>query len=220
MIIMLDLLAIGGITFDNLFCVNRLPKTHFEGIIERQGKFFGGRAPNVAVAVAKLGIKSGLVSPVGDDFESDGYENYLKNIGVDLQGVLKFKGESTKQIYIFTDPKGDQITFFTYGAESHFREMDVPRDLIKDSRMIHLTSSGDYKFNVKSAQFAYENKILVSFDPGNDPFIEIEEYLVTMLKHTSILFMNDIEAISLQKRLNVYNSADSSAVWSENCGSN
>lgn len=194
---MLDLLSIGGITFDNLFWVNRLPKKHFEGIIERQGRFFGGRAPNVAVATAKLGIKSGLVSPVGEDFESEGYEEHLKNNGVDLRGVIKFKCEKTKQIFIFTNPNGDQITFFDYGAEQHFSEMKTPTDLIKESRLVHISSSGDYKFNIRCAEFAHSNGIAVSFDPGNDPFTEIADYLKAMLRNCTILLMNNLEAKSI-----------------------
>ena len=201
LILMLDLLSIGGITFDNLFWVNRLPKTHFEGIIERQGRFFGGRAPNVAVATAKLGIKSGLVSSVGGDFESEGYENYLKNNGVDSRGVLKFHNEKTKQVFIFTDLKGNQITFFDYGAERHFSEMKTPIELIKESRFVHISSSGDYKFNIRCAKYAHNNDVAVSFDPGNDPFTEINEYLSAMLQNCNILFMNNLEARGILKRL-------------------
>lgn len=85
----MDLLVIGGITFDYLFWVDRLPEKHFEGVIKRHGRFFGGRAPNVAVAAAKLGIKTGLVSSVGDGFASEGYEAYLRATDVDLRGIVK-----------------------------------------------------------------------------------------------------------------------------------
>jgi sugar/nucleoside kinase (ribokinase family) len=200
---MLDLLTIGGITFDNLFRVDRLPQKHFEGIIERRGRFFGGRAPNVAVAVAKLGIKTGLVSSVGDDFESEGYEDYLRANGVDLRGVIRVARENTKQIFIFTDPYGDQITFFDYGAEKHFSKMETPKDLIKESRNVHISSSGDYRFNVRCAEFAHKNGSIVSFDPGNDPFTEITEYIEIMLQNCSILFMNDLEALSMVKQLDL-----------------
>lgn len=197
----MDLLATEGITFDNLFWVDRLPQTHFEAVIRRYGKYFGGRAPNVAVAAAKLGIKTGVVSPVGDDFESEGYESYLKEIGVDLRGVVKITGEKTKQIFIFTDPQGNQITFFNYGAEHYFEKMEIPTDLIKKSKIVHISSSGDYKFNVRCAKFAHENGVSVSFDPGNDPFTEIPEYLESMLQYSEFLFMNDIEAHGIIERL-------------------
>jgi sugar/nucleoside kinase (ribokinase family) len=197
----MDLLATGGITFDNLFWVDRLPQTHFEAVIGRYGKYFGGRAPNVAVAAAKLGIKTGVVSPVGDDFESEGYESYLREIGVDLRGVVKITGEKTKQIFIFTDPQGNQITFFSYGAERHFEKIRIPTDLIKKSKIVHISSSGDYKFNVRCAEYAHENGVSVSFDPGNDPFTEIPEYLENMVQCSGFLFMNDIEARGIIERL-------------------
>jgi sugar/nucleoside kinase (ribokinase family) len=190
----MDLLAIGGITFDHLFWVDRLPEKHFEGIIKRQGRFYGGRAPNVAVAAAKLGIKTGLVSSVGEDFASEGYEDYLGTMGVDLRGVIKVSKKKTKQIFIFTDLHGNQITFFDYGAERHFGKMNVPCDLIKESRIVHISSSGDYRFNLKCARFAYKNGISISFDVGNDPFTEITEYLEGMISCTTFLFMNDAEA--------------------------
>jgi len=197
----MDLLAIGGITFDYLFWVDRLPEKHFEGIIKRQGRFYGGRAPNVAVAAAKLGIKTGLVSSVGEDFASEGYEDCLRNIGVDLRGIIKVPKKKTKQIFIFTDPHGNQITFFDYGAERHFRVMNIPCDLIKETRIVHISSSGDYKFSLKCARFAYENGISVSFDPGNDPFIEIPSYSRNMLRYSKLVFMNDAEALCIIKRL-------------------
>jgi sugar/nucleoside kinase (ribokinase family) len=199
----MDLLTIGGITFDYLFWVDRLPEKHFEGVIKRHGKFFGGRAPNVAVAAARLGIRTGLVSSVGEDFKSEGYEDHLRAIGVDLRGVIKAPKKKTKQIFIFTDPHGNQITFFDYGAERYFRKMDVPCDLIKESKNVHISSSGDYNFNVRCAEFAYNSGIMVSFDPGNDPFTEITEYLEAMLRNCNLLFMNDLEACSMVKRLDL-----------------
>ena len=199
----MDLLAIGGITFDHLFWVDRLPERHFEGIIKRQGRFYGGRAPNVAVAAARLGLKTGIVSAVGEDFASEGYENYLKILGLDLRGVVKVPGKKTKRIFIFIDPHGDQIAFFDYGAEQHFSKMETPRELITDSRNVHISSSGDYEFNVRCAKFAKKNGSIVSFDPGNDPFTEIIEYLEAMLKNCNVLVMNNLEARNIVKRLDL-----------------
>ena len=197
----MDLVAIGGITFDTLFWVDRLPEKHFEAVIKRYGTYFGGRAPNVAVAAAKLGIRAGVVSPVGNDFESEGYKDYLREIGVDLRGIVKIHGKKTKQIFIFTDRQDNQITFFDYGAERYFKKMKVPTDLIKESKIVHISSSGDYKFNIRCAKFAYENGVSVSFDLGNDPFTEISEYLKTMVQCSELLFMNDVEASGIMNRL-------------------
>jgi sugar/nucleoside kinase (ribokinase family) len=201
----LDLLAIGGITLDHIFKVSRLPKTHFEAQIFEFGTFFGGRAPNVAAMAAKIGLKTGIVSAVGEDFLGSGYEAHLRKLRVDLRGVIKVSGQRTKEIFIFSDPKGKQITFFYFGAERHFRKMEVPIDLIKESNIVHISSSGDYKFNINCANVAHSNNVLVSFDAGNDPFTEIPEYLKGVISRTYFLFMNDVEVPGILKRLELRN---------------
>jgi sugar/nucleoside kinase (ribokinase family) len=79
--------------------------------------------------------------------------------------------------------------------------MDVPRALIKESKILHITSSGDYKFNMRCARFAYESGVSVSFDPGNDPFTEIPQYLKEMIKCCEFVFMNRLEAANVVRRL-------------------
>lgn len=197
----MDLVAVGGLTLDQIFRVSRLPKKHFEAEIAEFGTFFGGRAPNVAVMAAKIGLKTGVVSSVGHDFATSGYEEHLRKLGVDLRGVIKVPEEKTKRILIFSDVRGDQITFFYFGAEKYFEKMEVPINLIKESKIVHISSSGDYRFNVKCAKVARENDVLVSFDPGNDPFAEIPEYLKGVVSRTSFLFMNDVELPGILTRL-------------------
>ena len=197
----MDLLAIGGIAIDQIFKVDRLPEPHFEGTIENFGTYYGGRAPNVAAMAAKLGLNTGIVSPVGGDFAPSGYEDHLRQLGVDLRGVITLPRQETKQILIFTDAFGQQITFFYFGAEAHFRDMEVPAHLIKESKILHISSSGDYRFNIKCAKLAHSSGIPVSFDVGNDPFTEIPEYLKGLIPCTSFLFMNDVEVGGVLERL-------------------
>ncbi|MCK4435210.1 hypothetical protein KAU87_00205, partial [Candidatus Bathyarchaeota archaeon] len=197
----MDLLAVGGLTLDHIFKVSRLPKKHFEAEITEFGVFFGGRAPNVSTMAAKIGLKTGVVSPVGQDFTTSGYEEHLRKLGVDLRGAPRVPEEKTKRILIFSDAEGDQITFFYFGAEKYFEKMELPINLIKESKIVHISSSGDYRFNVKCAKVARENNVLVSFDPGNDPFAEIPEYLKGVISRTSFLFMNNVELPGILRRL-------------------
>ena len=204
----MDLLALGGITLDRIFKVSRLPEKHFEAEIIEFGTFFGGRAPNVAAMAARIGLKTGIVSAVGKDFVNSGYEAHLRKLGVDLRGVTVVPEQKTKQIFIFSDPKGNQITFFHFGAEKHFEKMGVPIDLIKESKIVHVSSSGDYKFNINCAKVAHGNNVSVSFDPGNDPFTEIPEYLKEVISCTTFLFMNDVEVPGILRRLELIKTND------------
>ncbi len=196
---MLELVTVGGITFDYIFWVNRLPEPYFGGEIHHYDRFFGGRAPNVAVAAVKLGIKAGIISSVGNDFVSLGYKRHLQRLSIQLKDVRNYKNEKTKQIFIFSDPRGRQITFFYFGAEKHLATMKVPVNTIRNCKLLHLTS-GDYKFNLKSAKIAHKLGVTTSFDPGNDPSIELPRYLERMLSLTDYLFMNEFE---YRKILNV-----------------
>ena len=188
----IDLLAIGGITIDYLFKITHLPRRYFEAEITEVKISFGGRAPNVAAMLAKLGFKTGIVSPVGDDFRSSGYEEHLRKLNVDLRGIKVLPSQVTKRIYLFSDPSGRQISFFYFGAEKWFRKMKVPSDLVKEARILHI-SSGDYNFNLKCARIATKKGIKISFDPGNDPSIRLKRYIKEMVLSSSLLFANDTE---------------------------
>ena len=63
-----DLLAIGHTAFDYIIQVNQFPVPNSSTAINKMKTFYGGAAANVAVVAANLGVKSSLVSAVGNDF--------------------------------------------------------------------------------------------------------------------------------------------------------
>ena len=73
----------------------------------------GGGAANIAVAIAKLGGKSQLISPVGMDFSSSGYEKLLKEAYVDLSRLYTIEDIKISKAFIFTDREDNQTTYFT-----------------------------------------------------------------------------------------------------------
>lgn len=72
----------------------------------------GGGAANIAVAIAKLGGKSQLISPVGTDFSSSGYEKLLKEAYVDLSRLYTIEDRKISKAFIFTDREDNQTTYF------------------------------------------------------------------------------------------------------------
>lgn len=73
----------------------------------------GGGAANIAVAIAKLGGKSQLISPVGTDFSSSGYEKLLKEAYVDLSRLYTIEDRKISKAFIFTDRKITRPHIFT-----------------------------------------------------------------------------------------------------------
>ncbi|TWX64361.1 5-dehydro-2-deoxygluconokinase [Colwellia demingiae] len=63
-------------------------------------KYVGGSPANIAVALAKLGAKPGLISSVSDDGLGKFVCTYLESMGVDLQGVAVDKSGSRTSLAI------------------------------------------------------------------------------------------------------------------------
>ena len=140
----------------------------------------GGGAANIAVAIAKLGGKSQLISPVGTDFSSSGYEKILQEAGVDMSRLYSIEDRKISKAFIFTDREDNQTTYFYWGASSKFKELEPqPADFV------HLATA-DCVYNAKIAQISG----FVSFDPGQDLVTYSKENLQTILAHTDILFAN------------------------------
>jgi ribokinase len=140
----------------------------------------GGGAANIAAAIAKLGGKSQLISPVGTDFASSGYEKILTDVHVDLSRLYRLENQKISKAFIFTDMEGNQTTYFYWGASLKFKELEPePVDFV------HLATA-DCVYNAKISQIAN----FVSFDPGQDLVTYSKENLETILSHTDILFAN------------------------------
>lgn len=72
-----DLLAVGHTAFDYIIQVNQFPKPNSSTAINKMKTLFGGAAANVTVVASNLGLKSSLVSAVGDDFVGSAYQKSL-----------------------------------------------------------------------------------------------------------------------------------------------
>ncbi len=140
----------------------------------------GGGAANIAVAIARLGGKCQLISPVGADFASSGYEEHLKSAGVDLSRLYRLEDQKLCKAFIFNDREDNQTTYFYWGASSKFKELEP-----ETADFVHLATA-DSAYNAKIAKIAG----FVSFDPGQDLVTYSKENLETILANTDILFAN------------------------------
>jgi len=204
----LDVLAIGNLTVDQIITVDKLPRIHFESNILKNQTSFGGRAPNVSVMLARMGFRTGIVSPVGKDFRCSGHLDHLLSYGVDIRGIVEIPDEDTMKTVIVTAQNGEQITFLETGAARHFESMPLPMDLIEDTKIVHISSSCNCQFNILAAQKAKELGAIVSFDVGNDPASQEREYQQEMLESVNMLFANDVEIVRILEMLGRSSPAD------------
>lgn len=171
---------VGHTALDYIVDVERIAGKNESSPVIDYEEYPGGGAANIAVAIAKLGGKSQLISPVGTDFVSSGYEKLLIEANVDLSRLYRIEDRKISKAFIFTDKEDNQTTYFYWGASSKFKELEPePVDFV------HLATA-DSVYNAKLAQIAG----FVSFDPGQDLVTYSKENLELILSHTDILFAN------------------------------
>lgn len=171
---------VGHTALDYIVDVEKIAGKNESSPVIDYEEYPGGGAANIAVAIARLGGKSQLISPVGTDFASSGYEKLLTDACVDLSRLYRLEDRKISKAFIFTDKEDNQTTYFYWGASSKFKELDPePADFV------HLATA-DSVYNAKIAQIAG----FVSFDPGQDLVTYSKEKLELILAHTDILFAN------------------------------
>ena len=172
--------VVGHTALDYLFDVETITGPNESSPIIDYRQFYGGGAANIAAAIAILGGKCQLISPVGEDFKSSGYEDYLASTGVDLSLIYRIDTEKTAKAFVFTDKEHNQSSYFYWGASARLKELEPPA-----VDFVHLATA-DATFNSRIAKKAK----FVSFDPGQDLVTYSKEQLENILEHTDILFTN------------------------------
>jgi adenosine kinase len=83
----------------------------------------GGIGPNIAYAMAVLGVSPVLVGAVGDDFAD--YQAWLERHGVDCSGVHVSETAHTARFVCTTDDDMCQIASFYAGAMAEARQIEL-----------------------------------------------------------------------------------------------
>ena len=190
-----DILSFGSIVIDNVLIVNRFASLNETVQVRKYRYTYGGAGANVAVAAARLGIKSGIFAVSGYDFERMNYKRYLIEQGVDISGVIenrKFpmarsfiisKEGSENQILYFYESKGEVVRLL-------FENMGLATELSRKHELLHF-STGHFEFYRKLIRQGLGK--VISFDPGQETFT-YPHRVIRILKYSNLLFMNNYEA--------------------------
>lgn len=159
----------------------------------------GGNAPNVAIALKKLGINSSLYTHLGDNFFSKEIENKINEEKVNLLKDVK-KGANAS-FSLITSFKDDRIIFAHHEARDH--DFNYPSDAQKPD-VIYLTSIGKVweRAYQKTIEFAKTNDSVLALSPGSHQMHNINDILVETIKHSTIFFSNKEEAEAIVQATN------------------
>ncbi|MFF8099099.1 5-dehydro-2-deoxygluconokinase [Streptomyces sp. NPDC016640] len=109
------------------------------------GKFLGGSATNVAVAAARLGRRTAVITRTGDDPFGTYLHEALRDFGVDDRWVTPVPGLPTPVTFCEVFPPDDFPLYFYRRPKAPDLEIeahDLDLDAIRDARVFWVTGTG------------------------------------------------------------------------------
>ena len=106
-------------------------------------KYVGGSPANIAVALAKLGAKAGIISCVSDDGLGRYVSHYLDQQGVDLRG-MQVLGGGTRTSLAVTEMKASDCEVVIYRNNAADLSLDIThidKDYIADAKALLVTGT-------------------------------------------------------------------------------
>jgi 5-dehydro-2-deoxygluconokinase len=107
-------------------------------------KYVGGCPANISVGTRRLGVKSGMLTRVGDDGLGRFVRAFLESEGVDVSGVRYDAEHNTGLVFLGIEPPDRfPILFYrTECADIHLSVDDIDEDRIASTRAILISGTG------------------------------------------------------------------------------
>ena len=125
--------------------------------VESFGKFLGGSAANVAVAAARLGNRTALISGAGNDPFGRFVRNELARLGVDNRYVSTHGEYPTPVTFCEIFPPDDFPLYFyrkPSAPDLQIQAAEIDMDAVRDARLYWSTVTGLSEEPSRSAHFA------------------------------------------------------------------
>jgi len=146
-------------------------------------------AANVACAVARLGLRSALVAPLGADRSADLAMDYFEQVGLDTRWVRRIPGADTYLSIVMLDPRGEKALTVARSAAffpdaAHLAAVDLAQ-----ARAVHIAPF-DEDLAAACARRAAVAGSLVSMDIEAamlDTVVDVSR----LLTDVDVLFVNE-----------------------------
>ena len=195
----LDLLVVGDCNPDLVLSGGDVAPVfgQVERVVEEAELTIGGSGAIAACGAARLGLRAGLVSAVGDDPLGRFMLDALAARGVDVSGVSILPGGRTGVTVVLV--RGDDRGMLTApGTIADLNADTVDRGLLRRARHVHVSS-----YFLQTAlrpglpgllREARAAGATTSVDPNWDPAEEWDGGLLDLLDETNVLLLNADEA--------------------------
>lgn len=197
---MFDIISIGAATTDIFIKSSELLESKRFLSLKRSSKneisesliCSGGGATNSATTFSRLGLKTALVSLIGDDPLVEYIKKDLIKEKINHQFLVISKKDQTDFSLILVSSNGTRSILTSRGL-TRLESKNIPWDKLK-TKWLYLTSlEGNLPLLEELIGFSKENNIKISFNPGLRE-LKQRRQLIPLLKHLDFLLLNRVEA--------------------------
>jgi sugar/nucleoside kinase (ribokinase family) len=185
----LDFIGVGGLSYDLVLTVDRLPSTDDKIPGALVGKLPGGFIANATCAAARLGLSAGYVGWVGEDADGDMLAGEFTRYGIDIGGLEKVTGEVTPFTVILVNHDGERAIVIPSSVLYQQRLSDEQLAYATQASII-LTYPRDKTWCCLLADAAHDNKGLFALDvESSSPMTGT--MLWTAIEHADVVFVSE-----------------------------
>jgi len=159
----------------------------------------GGGGSNTAATFANLGLKTALLSRVGDDLAGQEVLRVMKKFKVNLDLVEVDKKEETGYSIIFLNQDRDRTALVFRGAADFKHIKKIPLHKLNARWLFITTLNGNLTLLRQIFKTAQQKKIKIAWNPGNVELAYGQQKLKPFLKQAQVVFLNLKETKTLLK---------------------
>ncbi len=139
---MVDVLCLGIMVADVVARpLMKLPQRGRLTLVDQMELHTGGCAVNAGIALAKLGVKTGVMGKVGQDGFGDFVLKELKRYGLETAGVRRASTVNTSATMVMVDPDGERRFVHYLGANAELVKEDIDLELVRQAKVLHVAGS-------------------------------------------------------------------------------
>lgn len=193
----IDVLAVGELLVD---MISKEYSNNFED--NNYQMFFGGSPANIVMNTTKLGIKSQIISAVGNDGLGQFLLQHLKDNNINTSMVSEV--EFPTSLVMITKSKGTPVPIFYRNADLHMNYCKAIEENIKRTKIVHFScwplSAQPFRDTIEQIiKVAKSNKVIIGFDPNYHPMIwerghDGIEYVKSIIKYVDIIKPSEDDA--------------------------
>jgi ribokinase len=161
-----DIIGFGALNVDKIYQVPRIAKEGEETFVLDFQETPGGSAANTIVGLAKLGLKTGFIGKVADDYEGQLLINDFKREDVNTDGIVVVKEGRSGVVTAYVDKKGERALYVHPSVNDSLTFEQINLEYAKQARFLHLTSVDEKPFQAQKKLIEEVSDVKVSLDPG------------------------------------------------------